>query len=453
MNRRSLSMTVVCLLAAVLSLSCGLTGCGSQSPDTSSAERKSDQPRPRGSGGRAGASSARVDDPNSADGSITGISAEQYADQVLSDELLAEGWVRLFDNLTQFGWFRIGNSSWRVENGRIRVERGDVSFLCTQVEYSDFELKVDFRSDADSNSGVFLRSSPSPSDPGVDCIELNIAPPNNPFPTGSLVKRLKVEPELLGKFDPTEWHTFHIRAEGKRIQVSLDDKPIVDYEDDSGLNRGFICLQHNAGDAEFRNILLKPLGAKALPVGADWESYWQKKEKSGDKLSVTGDESGLHITGGLGQLESKDQWDDFILQAVYQIKTPDVNSGIFFRCIPGNMLDGYECQINHTFAQENRLMAGDEYGAGGIFKRERARVVLGDGSKPTYLTLIAEGAQISTWIDGVQVVDFADARTAHANPRIGLKREAGTIALQGHDPFTDVVFKRIEIAPIRKAAQ
>src|SRR5690606_33992434 len=110
-------------------------------------------------------------------------------------------------------------------------------------------------------------------------------------------------------------------------------------------------------------------------------------------------------------------------------------------------LDGYECQVNHAIADDDPLRPLDA-GAGAIFRRQSARIVIGDGSQPTYLTLLANGPQFVTWINGVQVVDFYDTREPDENPRKGLRLEAGPIALQGHDATTDVTFQSIAISPL-----
>jgi hypothetical protein len=292
-----------------------------------------------------------------------------------------------------------------------------------------------------------LRSTANPQDVTQDCYELNIAPPDNPFPTGSLVKRKKVDADALGEVAADAWHTYRVRVEGDSIQVWLDGKSVMEYTDPHPLQRGYIGLQHNTGAIEFRNILMRPLGRKELPVGADWASAWSTSKKEGAKFTVTGGEEGLRLKGGSGQVESKQEWDDFVLQATYQLTDPSVNSGIFFRCIPGELLNGYECQLNHDFNNGHRIIPTD-YGAGGIFNRQKARIVVGDGTEPTYVTILAEGFQIATWINGLQVADFADTRMPNPNPRKGARREAGTIAMQGHDESTEVVFSMIAVAPI-----
>ncbi len=376
------------------------------------------------------------------------VDAQALLDSALPDELLKQGWFNLFDGQSLLGWFIVGQANWRVEDGVIKVDRGEKSFLCTNFRLADFELSVDFRGEPKVNSGIFLRTQPSPEDVATDCIELNIAPPDNPFPTGSFVQRKKLEPVELGEFDPTTWHTYFVRMSGDRTEVSLDGKPILDYTDDLGLAAGHISLQHNEGRIEFKNIRLRPLDGKALKLDAAWEEDWTQSQKEGAEFKAEPLADGLKISGGLGQVQSKGEWSDFLLQASYRLAKPEVNSGIFFRCVRSGMLDGYECQLNHALEGDDPMHPKDA-GAGAIFRRQPARIVIGDGTHSTYVTILASGPLMMTWINGVQVVDFVDEREADDNPRQGLRVAAGPIALQGHDPTTEVVFESIHIIDLQ----
>ena len=62
------------------------------------------------------------------------------------------------------------------------------------------------------------------------------------------------------------------------------------------------------------------------------------------------------------------------------------------------------------------------------------------------MTVVAVGNHLATWVNGYPVCDFTDDRPANDNPREGLRLAAGTISLQGHDPTTNLLFRRFEIA-------
>ena len=55
----------------------------------------------------------------------------------------------------------------------------------------------------------------------------------------------------------------------------------------------------------------------------------------------------IRLTNGSGSLESDGKYGDFILQLEYftpvRPEGKGVNSGVFFRCIPGEVMNGYEC--------------------------------------------------------------------------------------------------------------
>jgi len=67
------------------------------------------------------------------------------------------GWVDLFNGKDLTGWVqRGGKANYTVEDGMIvgsSVLNTDNSFLCTQKEYSDFILELDFKVDQGSIPG------------------------------------------------------------------------------------------------------------------------------------------------------------------------------------------------------------------------------------------------------------------------------------------------------------
>ena len=164
-----------------------------------------------------------------------------------------EGWMLLFYGDSLADWTSSGDAEWRVEDGAIVADSGGRGLLLTIDEYANFEMVVDFLADPRTNSGIFLRTVPNPTNVQEDTYELNIAPPDHPFPTGSLVARKKVEG--IDEFD--DWRTFHIEAIDGHIQVKLDGEPILEYEDPAPIEKGYIGLQHNEGRIAFRNIKLR----------------------------------------------------------------------------------------------------------------------------------------------------------------------------------------------------
>lgn len=175
-----------------------------------------------------------------------------FTTPVLADE--AE-WVSLFDGKTLKGWTHPGDANWRVEEGAITVDEGGAGLLIHEDTYQNYELKVEFKAAKGCNSGIFLNTEKEPDDVGKNCYELNIADSTNPFPTGSLVKRIKHE----GAGEADAWRKFEIRVLDSHVTVKLDGKQIVDYQSDAPATGKFLGLQKNSGRVEFRNIEVRKL--------------------------------------------------------------------------------------------------------------------------------------------------------------------------------------------------
>ncbi len=363
---------------------------------------------------------------------------------LLSEDELAEGWIALFDGETLFGWRHENQADWRVEDRAIVVETGEKGLLITTTQFADYVLKLEFRSDPDTNSGVFLATPMNPEDVATDCYELNIAGMDNPFPTGSLVTRQAVTENLFR----ADWQAYEVRVENGHVVVQLDGKQVVDYTDPRPLRRGHIGLQLNQGKIAFRNIKLKPLGTRSLFNGEDllgWKSYPEMPSQ----FTVDKETGTLNVVNGRGQLETQQSYGDFVMQLEFITHAAALNSGIFFRCIPGEQMNGYECQIHNGFKDGDRTVPQD-CGTGGFFRRQDARRVVADDLQWCHMTIIADGPHMAAWVNGYQVSDWIDSRPPDPNPRQGLRLEPGTIMIQGHDPTTNLSFRNLRIVELSK---
>ena len=267
----------------------------------------------------------------------------------LPSEELDMGWIRLFDGQSLMGWKSTSEVDWKVVDGEIVATKGEPGFLMTEVRFSDYEIEAEYFAEEATNSGIFLRASDSPKDPAKDCFELNIAPSDNPFPTGSLVGRAKASDKVDTPEDG-EWHALHALVDQDRVQVWVDGQQTVDYNDKSGLKVGKIGLQFREGKIRFRNIRLRPIGYNVLPKAnkSDWN------EPAGAIDATFTDAGTIVLKGGRGHLELLQPHANVCLQATALTMVENVNSGIFFRCIPGEDMNGYECQIHHGFKEDRK---------------------------------------------------------------------------------------------------
>ena len=375
--------------------------------------------------------------------SETPLAAPLSSPSALTKDELADGWIRLFDEQTLFGWRATSATNWRVEEDAIVVDSGDQGLLATTTQFADFVLRLEFRSDPETNSGIFLRSSLDPGDVATDCYELSISPDADAFPTGGLVQRKRAE----GTGYREGWRSLEVTVANSEIRVVLDGDDVLRYQDSTtGPRRGHIALQHDHGRVEFRDIRLMPLGLERLFNGRDL-SGWSAPADSATQFDV---EAGgvLVVRGGPGQLETTERFDDFLLRLECNIQTVGINSGIFFRSIPGDNMMGYESQIHNGFVADDRAKPAD-HGTGGIFRRQEARYVVADDLQWFSKTLVADGPHMAAWVNGIQVSDWTDTRAPNPNPRRGLRLDAGTIIIQGHDPTTNLLFRNMEIGRLK----
>ena len=359
----------------------------------------------------------------------------------LPDASLDHGWISLFDGETLYGWKAQTEVDWRVTDGTIKATTGKSGLLRTTTQFSNYELSVDFKATAETNSGVFLRTSPKPKSAAKACYEINIDSEKNAFPTGGVVARAPIANPI--KSDD-QWHTMRMTINGDKGEVSLDGQQVNTFTA-ADLGRGYIGLQFRKGDIQFRNIFLKPLALKPLLLDKTSDNWIS--DNSGETSFTLDDENILHMKSGPGQLESKQQFADFVLNAKIKTNAEGLNSGIFFRCIPGEKMNGYESQIQNQMVDDDPTKPFD-CGTGGIFRRQNARRIVAQDKQWFYKTIVASGSHISVWVNGYQVTDWTDTRKPDDNPRRGLRLSAGTVMLQGHDPTTDVLFGKISAAEL-----
>ena len=364
----------------------------------------------------------------------------------LTSKEAAEGWLLLFDGETTFGWTAEGKAEWRAAEGALTAS-GENGWLRTNSPFADFVLRCDYRTGAEGNSGIFLRSGKegAPHETGY---ELQIWNQHPQFPTGSLVNHIKAKPV---KPAPDRWHTYEVEAAGGRFTVKLDGKPVLDGSDAKSA-AGHIGLQYNKDKKiEFRNIKLKPLGLKPLFNGRDLTGWRvvEPPKPAKEAAQWTAQDGAIHVLHGGGQLETESTWDDFVLQLEIRANTQDPkrhpNSGVFFRGEPKAYWSGYESQIRNEYAEGDRTKPVD-WGTGAIYNRVAARKVVANDNQFFTKTIVARGRHMAVWIDGYPVTDWEDTRAESGSTRQGARVAAGPISLQAHDPTTNLDFRNIRIA-------
>ncbi|MBB4079905.1 hypothetical protein GGR28_002532 [Lewinella aquimaris] len=172
----------------------------------------------------------------------------------------------LFNGENLDGWTAYGTEKWYVEDGEIICESGpdaQYGYLATDEFYDDFELTLEFKQEADGNSGVFIRSTIDGTK--ISGWQVEVAPPGHD--TGGIYESygrgwlIKPDPEKDGYLKMGAWNQLKIRAEGDKVTTWLNGQKMVEYEDEKiGEGRGSIALQiHDGGGIKvrWRDIVLR----------------------------------------------------------------------------------------------------------------------------------------------------------------------------------------------------
>lgn len=164
--------------------------------------------------------------------------------------------IVMFDGKSISNWNQVGDANWRVAEGMIQADKGN-GFLVTKESYGNFYMTAEFWSEAETNSGIFIRMSNPTTITASNSYEVNIFDkrPNQAFGTGAIVGIAEVSPMpwAVGR-----WNTMEITARGTQLQVSMNGARTVDVRDGKHA-RGPISLQHGSGGIKFRNLQITPL--------------------------------------------------------------------------------------------------------------------------------------------------------------------------------------------------
>lgn len=165
----------------------------------------------------------------------------------------------LFNGKNLEGWQNHGSEKWYVENGEMICESGpkaEYGYLSTVDYYDDFELLVDFKQEANGNSGIFFRSTIEGTK--VSGWQVEVAPPKNN--SGGIYESygrgwlIKPDPSKDTALKMGEWNTMKIRAVGPKVTTWLNGVEMISITDEKiGDGKGSIALQiHDGGGIKVR---------------------------------------------------------------------------------------------------------------------------------------------------------------------------------------------------------
>jgi hypothetical protein len=196
------------------------------------------------------------------------------------DAAKADDFVPLFNGKDLAGWKQYEGKpgGWEVADGLLICTGKGGGWLGTERDYANFVVRLEYRLGPGGNSGVYLRA-PEKGHISRDGMEIQILDDNHPRYakldfyqyTGSIYH--VVPPTQRAGKPAGQWNAMEIRAEGRRVVVTLNGKKIVDADLDhalkdqavakehTGLTRttGRIGLQSHSERVEFRNLQVKEL--------------------------------------------------------------------------------------------------------------------------------------------------------------------------------------------------
>ena len=178
------------------------------------------------------------------------------------------GQKKLFNGKDLSGWTINGTEKWYVEKGELVCESGpdkQYGYLSTNKKYKNFILTLQFKQEANGNSGVFFRSSIE----GVKISgwQVEVAPLNNhtggiyeSYGRGWLIQPAPGDEQIL---KPEKWNELKIQVKGDEVTTWLNNHQMVFIKDEKiGAGNGFIALQiHDGGGIKVRwkKLLLKEI--------------------------------------------------------------------------------------------------------------------------------------------------------------------------------------------------
>lgn len=167
--------------------------------------------------------------------------------------------VSIFNGKNLDGWTVHGTEKWYVENGKLVCESGpdkQYGYLSTNKNYKNFELTLQFKQEANGNSGVFFRSS-------IDGVKISgwqceVAPLNNH--TGGIYESYGrgwlIQPNPLHErfLKTSKWNTLKLKVVNDEVTTWLNGHMMINLKDEKiGAGIGFIALQiHDGGGIKVR---------------------------------------------------------------------------------------------------------------------------------------------------------------------------------------------------------
>ena len=177
-------------------------------------------------------------------------------------------WTTLIDGekgLENFN--RIGDANWRAEGGAIVADKGAGGHLVTKQSYTNFQIRAEFYSETNTNSGIFMRAQDPNKIGAANSYEVNIYDqrPGQEYATGGIVNYGRIPVPNPPTYKAAgKWNTFLITARGTHLQVIFNGIETVTTYDSSFASGPFTLQFGNHGKEpggviKWRKVQVRPL--------------------------------------------------------------------------------------------------------------------------------------------------------------------------------------------------
>ena len=217
---------------------------------------------------------------------IAGVPSGFAAENQLTDQEKAEGWILLFDGHSTKGWMSPKEkplTEKHVQEGCLNPHPCDY-MLIHEKAWENYKLSLDFKISKKCNSGIFVRTYPLTPRPGRDIgfngIEIAIDDTSTAgfHDTGAiydLVKPAKNAMKPAGEWNhiviTSDKNILEVELNGEQVnRINLDEWPEPNRRPDGTMHKfdvaykqhprkGYFGLQDHGSDCWYRNIKLLPL--------------------------------------------------------------------------------------------------------------------------------------------------------------------------------------------------
>src|ERR1700749_4741728 len=89
----------------------------------------------------------------------------------------SDGWITLLDSSKKGDWTEVGKANWEMKDGALvadKLDGKDPSYLVSKDSYKDFQIRAEFWTDEEANSGIFIRCDQRDKIDSKLCYEVNI---------------------------------------------------------------------------------------------------------------------------------------------------------------------------------------------------------------------------------------------------------------------------------------